>query len=46
MKKQIAVASLILSTLAFTVSAEEIGDVTTTFKLLGANHKIVQKQLN
>ncbi|MDI1231941.1 MAG: CreA family protein [Methylobacter sp.] len=42
MKKQILlVLTMVLNTLAFTVSAEEIGDVTTTFKLLGANHKIV-----
>lgn len=42
MKKQILfAATIVLSTLAFTASAEEIGDVTTTFKLLGANHKIV-----
>jgi CreA protein len=41
MKKQILLASLMLSALTSTVSAEEIGDVTTTFKLLGANHKIV-----
>jgi CreA protein len=32
---------MVLGTLVFTASAEEIGDVTTTFKLLGANHKIV-----
>jgi CreA protein len=42
MKKQILLAAtMVFSTLAFTASAEEIGDVTTTFKLLGANHKIV-----
>lgn len=42
MKKQILLAATIaLGALAFTTSAEEIGDVTTTFKLLGANHKIV-----
>lgn len=42
MKKQILLtATMLLSTLVFTVSAEEIGDVSTTFKLLGANHKIV-----
>ena len=42
MKKQILLAAtMALGTLAFTASAEEIGDVTTTFKLLGANHKIV-----
>jgi len=41
MKKQILLATMVLGTLAFTASAEEIGDVTTTFKLLGANHKIV-----
>lgn len=29
------------SVLAFTVSAEEIGEVSTVFKLLGANHKII-----
>lgn len=42
MKKQILLAAtMVLGTLVFTASAEEIGDVTTTFKLLGANHKIV-----
>ncbi len=41
MKKQILLAAIAFGTLAFTASAEEIGDVTTTFKLLGANHKIV-----
>ncbi len=42
MKKQILLAAtMAFSTLTFTASAEEIGDVTTTFKLLGANHKIV-----
>ncbi|MCK9394681.1 MAG: CreA family protein [Methylobacter sp.] len=42
MKKQILLAvTIMLSILAFTASAEEIGDVSTTFKLLGANHKIV-----
>ncbi|MCF7966687.1 MAG: CreA family protein [Methylobacter tundripaludum] len=42
MKKQILLAvTIVLGTLALTASAEEIGDVTTTFKLLGANHKIV-----
>ncbi len=42
MKKQILLAAtMALGALAFTASAEEIGDVTTTFKLLGANHKIV-----
>jgi CreA protein len=42
MKKQILLAAtMALSTLTLTASAEEIGDVTTTFKLLGANHKIV-----
>jgi len=42
MKKQILLAATIaLSTLAFTASAEEIGDVSTTFKFLGANNKIV-----
>lgn len=43
MKKQILLmATMVLSTLAFiTASAEEIGDVSTVFKLLGANHKIV-----
>lgn len=42
MKKQILLAAtMALGTVAFTASAEEIGDVTTTFKLLGANHKIV-----
>ncbi len=42
MKKQIVfVLTMVFSTLAFTVSAEEIGDVSTVFKLLGANHKIV-----
>ncbi|MDP1771508.1 MAG: CreA family protein, partial [Methylobacter sp.] len=42
MKKQILLAAtMVLGTLVFTASAEEIGDVTTTFKLLGGNHKIV-----
>jgi len=42
MKKQILLtATIVLSTLAFTASAEEIGDVSTTFKFLGANNKIV-----
>ena len=42
MKKQILlVATIVLSILAFTAAAEEIGDVSTVFKLLGANHKIV-----
>lgn len=42
MKKHILLAAtMVLSTLTLTASAEEIGDVTTTFKLLGANHKIV-----
>ena len=42
MTKQILlVATIVLSALAFTASAEEIGDVSTVFKLLGANHKIV-----
>mgnify|MGYP006276132757 CR=1 FL=1 len=36
--KLLAVASLLFASNAM---AEEIGDVTTTFKLLGANHKIV-----
>jgi CreA protein len=42
MKKQILLAgTMVLSALAFTASAEEIGDVSTTFRLLGANNKIV-----
>ncbi|MGZ5010596.1 MAG: CreA family protein [Methylobacter sp.] len=42
MKKQtLLAATIVLGILAFTASAEEIGDVSTTFKLLGANHKIV-----
>lgn len=42
MKKQILLAAtIVLCTLAFTAPAEEIGDVSTVFKLLGANHKIV-----
>jgi len=42
MKKHILRAlTMVLGTLAFTVSAEEIGDVSTTFRLLGANNKIV-----
>lgn len=42
MKKQILLAAtIVLGTLAFTAAAEEIGDVSTVFKLLGANHKIV-----
>jgi catabolite regulation protein CreA len=35
----------VLSILAFTAAAEEIGDVSTVFKLLGANHKIVVEAL-
>lgn len=42
MKNSILLAvTIVFGILAFTASAEEIGDVTTTFKLLGANHKIV-----
>jgi CreA protein len=42
MKKQILLAAtMAFGALTFTVSAEEIGDVSTVFKLLGANHKIV-----
>ncbi|MDO9424003.1 MAG: CreA family protein [Methylobacter sp.] len=42
MKKQILLAgTIVLSALALTVSAEEIGEVSTTFRLLGANNKIV-----
>lgn len=42
MKKQILFAiTIVLGILSVTVSAEEIGEVSTTFKLLGANHKIV-----
>ena len=42
MKKQILFATtIVLSILSVTVSAEEIGEVSTAFKLLGANHKIV-----
>jgi CreA protein len=42
MEKQILLAAtIVLSILAFTAAAEEIGDVSTVFKLLGANHKIV-----
>jgi CreA protein len=42
MKKQILfAATMAFGALTFTASAEEIGDVSTVFKLLGANHKIV-----
>ncbi|MGZ5051450.1 MAG: CreA family protein [Methylobacter sp.] len=42
MKKQFLLAAAVaFGALAFTASAEEIGDVSTVFKLLGANHKIV-----
>lgn len=42
MKKSILLAvTIVFGILAFTALAEEIGDATTTFKLLGANHKIV-----
>jgi CreA protein len=42
MKKQILLAAtMAFGALTFTASAEEIGDVSTVFKLLGANHKIV-----
>ncbi|HEY8160486.1 MAG TPA: CreA family protein [Methylobacter sp.] len=42
MKKQILLAAtMVFGALTFTASAEEIGDVSTVFKLLGANHKIV-----
>ncbi|MGZ5601839.1 MAG: CreA family protein, partial [Methylobacter sp.] len=42
MKKHfLRVAVFAFGAFAFTVSAEEIGDVSTVFKLLGANHKIV-----
>jgi CreA protein len=42
MKKQILLAAtMAFGALTLTASAEEIGDVSTVFKLLGANHKIV-----
>jgi CreA protein len=42
MKKQILLAAtMAFGALTFTAAAEEIGDVSTVFKLLGANHKIV-----
>lgn len=41
MKKQFLLAAVAFGAIAFTASAEEIGDVSTVFKLLGANHKIV-----
>jgi CreA protein len=34
-------ATLVIGLSAFAATAEEIGDVSTVFKLLGANHKIV-----
>ncbi|MEX2520640.1 MAG: CreA family protein, partial [Paracoccaceae bacterium] len=36
-----AFAALILALASFPAAAEEIGEVDTVFKLLGANHKIV-----
>ncbi len=39
--KRIAVATAITAALALPVLADEIGEVSTVFKLLGANHKIV-----
>ncbi len=39
--KRTALAALALVGLSLPVFAEEIGEVTTVFKLLGANHKIV-----
>lgn len=42
MKKHLLLTlTIVLSSLVFTVSAEEIGEVSTTFRLLGANNKIV-----
>ncbi len=39
--KRTALAALAVVGLSLPVFAEEIGEVTTVFKLLGANHKIV-----
>ena len=41
MKTIARVIAIALAMMTFNTMAEEIGDVTTTFKLLGANHKIV-----
>ena len=41
MKTIARVITIALAMMTFNTMAEEIGDVTTTFKLLGANHKIV-----
>ncbi len=38
---RLALAMLLCSCAAASASAEEIGEVSTVFKLLGANHKIV-----
>lgn len=40
MKKLLPLAMLCASSLSFTVSAEEIGCITTAWKLIGANHKV------
>lgn len=40
MKQTIALGSLLLSCLTTTAPAEEIGCVTTAWKLIGANHKV------
>lgn len=39
--KRIALAAMAATALVLPAIAEEIGEVTTVFKLLGANHKIV-----
>ncbi|WP_424931016.1 CreA family protein [Amaricoccus macauensis] len=41
MLSRIALVGGILAGMSGSVAAEEIGEVTTAFKLLGANHKIV-----
>jgi len=40
MKKFLPYLTLCVSTLSFNVSAEEIGCITTSWKLIGANHKV------
>lgn len=40
MKKNLLCSALLLAVLAPTVQAEEIGCVTTSWKLIGANHKV------
>jgi len=40
MKKYLALMALCLNSLSFTVNAEEIDCITTSWKLIGANHKV------